>query len=119
MHLGADALLVLHIGGGALGLLSGAVALTARKGETLHRAAGNVFFISMLSMAGVGASVAPFLPDGQRPNFVAGVMTLYMLVTAWVAAKRERVDAGAFTAAGFAIATLCGRRSDLCDRGLA
>ncbi len=106
MHMAADALLVMHVGGGALGLVSGAVAVTVRKGERLHRLAGNVFFVSMLSMAGIGAAVAPFLTDGQRPNFVAGVMTLYLLVTAWFAARQERVGAGTSMVVGFIVATL-------------
>lgn len=106
MHVGAQALLVAHIGGGTLGMLSGAVAMATRKGERLHRAAGNVFFVSMLSMAAVGAGVAPFLDDGQRVNTVAGIMTLYMVATAWVAAKRERIEVGAFEIFGFGVAVL-------------
>ncbi|MBK8199935.1 MAG: hypothetical protein IPK75_16435 [Acidobacteria bacterium] len=105
MHLGADALLYAHIGGGALGLLSGAVAVAAPKGKALHRAAGGVFFLSMLVTYAIGAGVAPFLETGQRPNFVAGVMALYLLVTGWMTA-RQRVEtrAGAAQYAGLAIA---------------
>ena len=90
MHMGAQALLVAHIGGGTLGLLSGTVAMASRKGEWLHRVAGRVFFVSMLTMAAVGAGVAPFLDDGQRVNTVAGIMTFYMVATAWVAGRRRR-----------------------------
>ena len=106
MHLGAQALLVMHIGGGTLGLVSGTIAMATRKGEWLHRAAGNVFFVAMTTMAAVGASVAPFLDDGQRVNTVAGIMTLYMVATAWHAAKRERIEASAFVTIGFVIAVL-------------
>ncbi|MBL9098981.1 MAG: hypothetical protein JNK07_18765 [Alphaproteobacteria bacterium] len=106
MHVGAQALLVAHVGGGTLGMMSGAVAIVARKGEWLHRAAGKVFFVSMLAMAAVGAGVAPFLSDGQRVNTVAGIMTLYMVATAWAAARRERIEVGYFDIAGFVIAVL-------------
>lgn len=106
MHVGAQALLVTHIGGGTLGMMSGAVAMVARKGAWVHRAAGNVFFVSMLAMAAVGAGVAPFLSDGQRVNTVAGIMTLYMVATAWVAAKRERIEVGFFEISGFVVAVL-------------
>src|SRR6185295_13346015 len=82
----ADTVLFLHIAGGTVGMLSGAVAVVARKGERLHRFAGNVFFVSMLTMAGVGAIVSPLLPS--RVNTVAAILALYLLVTAWVAAKR-------------------------------
>ncbi len=105
MHLGADALLYAHIGGGAIGLLSGAVAIASRKGQRIHRTAGAVFFVSMLVTYAIGAGVAPFLETGQRPNFVAGIMALYLLVSGWLAA-RERVEikAGAKQYVGLAIA---------------
>lgn len=106
MHIAADVLLVTHITGGTVGMLSGAVALATRKGDTWHRAAGNIFFVSMFAMAAVGAGVAPFLDEGQRPNTVAGLMALYMIVTAWIAGKRERIGAGPAEVAGFMIATL-------------
>lgn len=106
MHVGAQALLVAHIGGGSLGILSGAVAMATRKGEWLHRAAGKVFFVSMMAMAAVGAGVAPFLTDGQRVNTVAGIMTLYMVASAWAAGRRERIEAGLPLVVSFMIATL-------------
>ena len=43
---------------GILGLLSGAVAMSFRKGSRRHRVAGNVFFISMLSLGASGAYLA-------------------------------------------------------------
>lgn len=94
MHIGADALLVSHIGGGAVGLVSGAVAVVARKGGRLHARAGTVFFISMLFMCVIGAVVAPFLSD--RVSTVAGVFTFYLLLTAWVTVKRKRGEIGVF-----------------------
>lgn len=106
MHLGAEALLATHIAGGTLGMVTGVVAMASRKGGWLHRAAGKVFFVSMMAMAAVGAGVAPFLDDGQRVNTVAGIMTLYMVATAWVAGRRERIVAGRFEVAGFVVATL-------------
>lgn len=84
---GADALLALHIGGGGVGMVSGAVALTARKGGPIHRAAGNVFFVAMMSMAGVGGLVAPFLAD--RVSTLAGFLTFYLVVTAWLTGRRR------------------------------
>ena len=68
----ADALLFLHIAGGAVGLISGAAALTARKGGRAHRLAGLVFVVSMTIMASIGAAVSPFLPIPQRANVMAG-----------------------------------------------
>lgn len=103
MSVGADLLLLAHITGGGTALVAGAVALAAPKGETLHRISGTVFFLSMLMMAAVGAGVAPFLSDGQRANTVAGVMTFYLVLTAWTTVQRQSgVDRLAI--AGFAVA---------------
>ncbi len=99
-HLGADALLVLHIGGGAIGILSGATALLARKGETVHRAAGKVFFVSMLVSYSVATVVSPFLTDGQRTNTVAGILALYLLITGWRTARRPETTPGRIEVAG-------------------
>jgi uncharacterized membrane protein len=97
---GADALRALHNGGGASGLISGVAALTVRKGGRLHRWAGRVFFVSMTAMAAVGATVSPLLSD--RVSTVAGIFTLYLLATAWMAVKRRdggigRFEVGALT----------------------
>lgn len=93
-HVGAAALLYLHIGGGTMGMLSGVAALVTRKGARLHRMAGAVFFVSMFVTYAIGAGVAPFLDEGQRPNFVAGVMALYLLLSGWWTAQRPEVKAG-------------------------
>lgn len=107
MHLGAGLLLWAHIGGGAVGLVSGTVAIASRKGRTVHRAAGAVFLGAMLVTYAIGAGVAPFLESGQRPNFVAGIMALYLLITGWLAA-RERVEVRAGAAQYFGLAfALC------------
>jgi uncharacterized membrane protein len=96
---GAQTILLAHIGGGTLGMISGAVAVLAKKGGRLHRAAGNVFFAAMLTMASIGAAVSPFLND--RVSTVAGVMTLYLIATGWMTVKRKP---GGFEIAGLAVA---------------
>lgn len=90
----ADAALVLHIGGASLGMLSGAVAILAPKGGRLHRWAGNVFFGAMLAMSGVGAIVAPMMPD--RISGTMGLFTFYLTLTAWAAVKRPPGRIGRF-----------------------
>ena len=67
----ADIVLVLHIGGGSLGIVSGFAALAFRKGSSAHRAAGNIFFVAMLTMSAIGAIVSPMLHD--RISATAGV----------------------------------------------
>jgi hypothetical protein len=93
-----------HIGGAAVGLVSGGAAMVFSKGGSLHRAAGNVFFVAMLTMSGVGAAVAPFLPTDQAPNTFAGVFLFYLTATGWAAAKRAPGETGRFELAAFFIA---------------
>lgn len=100
-HIGAQALLWGHIGGGTVGLLSGWVALLSPKGGKLHRAAGNVFLVSMLIMSGIGGAVAPLLHD--RISTVAGFMTFYLIFTGWLTARR-RAGVSVFEIAGLVIA---------------
>ena len=103
-HFGADVLLVLHIGGASIGIISGAAALLLRKGGRAHRAAGKIFLVSMFVAYVVATCVAPFLSDGQRPNLMAGVMALYLLLSGWAAGARHDFRAGAFEFSGLAIA---------------
>ena len=74
-------LLILHISAGTLGILSGFVAMSFRKDSSPHRAAGNVFFIFMLSLSASGAYLA--LMKHQMNNVFGGVRTFYMVATAW------------------------------------
>ncbi|UPT62533.1 MAG: hypothetical protein M0D54_19620 [Hyphomonadaceae bacterium JAD_PAG50586_4] len=103
MHLGANALLWTHIAGGAIGMVTGVVALASRKGQRIHRAAGSVF-LAMFAAYAIGAGVAPFLDTGQRPNFVAGIMALYLLISGAMAARRRDAKAGAPELIGLVIA---------------
>ncbi len=93
-HMGAALLLYLHIGGGTVGLASGFTASFSEKGAVLHRMAGKVFLVSMFVTYLIGAGVAPFLTEGQRPNFVAGILALYLLISGVAAARRQTFDAG-------------------------
>jgi len=80
-------LLLFHICAGTLGLLSGAVAIVFRKGSRQHGVAGNVFVLSMLCMAGAGAYMA--FMKSQPGNVLGGTLTLYLLATAWITARRR------------------------------
>ena len=84
--------------------MSGAAALIARKGGRAHRIAGLVFVVSMTIMASIGATVSPFLPIPQRVNVMAGVLTLYLVVSAWLAVRHKHVVAGRLEIAGLVVA---------------
>ena len=87
-------LLLFHICAAVIGLLSGALSMIFRKGSSLHRIAGNAFFVSIFGMAGAGAYLAAFVKPNVG-NVMGGVLTMYLVATAWVAAKRreKRIDA--------------------------
>ena len=78
---------VLHIAGGSVALLSGVVAICARKGGPLHRLAGNVFFAAMLVMAAFAAALAILRP-GQIVNLFIAAFAIYLVATAWLTARR-------------------------------
>ncbi|HWT13568.1 MAG TPA: hypothetical protein VN231_12495 [Allosphingosinicella sp.] len=100
LHAGAAAILFLHIAGGTVGLVSGAAALAARKGSRAHRLAGNLFFVSMLFMAGIGAAVSPFLlsveGDPRWFDALAGLFALYLVATGWATVRRRAGTVGRF-----------------------
>lgn len=96
--------LTLHIGGGCIGLVSGAISMSVRKGAWLHRTAGNVFVVSMLVMGTLAAVTAPLVPE--RGNIVGGVFTVYLVLTAWATMRRPVNTAGWFEA-GAGVAALC------------
>lgn len=109
LHLGAALILYAHIIGGSIGIISGAAAMTLRKGSRPHALAGHWFFGSMLVMAAVGGLVSPFTttPEGEREwfNAVAGFFTLYLVATAWMTVRRKPGTIGRFEGAAFAYAT--------------
>src|SRR5215472_12450671 len=80
-------LLVLHIAGGIIGLLSGTVAMIYRKGSRGHRLAGDVFVVSMLIMGACGSTLA--LMKHQMNNVFGGLITFYMIATAWLSGRRR------------------------------
>jgi uncharacterized membrane protein len=88
-------LLLLHICGAVVGLLSGAMAMFFRKGSGLHGAAGNVFFVSMICMSSSAAYVAAF-DRPNKGNLLVAILTLYLVVTAWVTARRRERKTGLF-----------------------
>src|SRR5215468_7715083 len=85
-------LLLLHIAGGMVGLLSGTVAMVYRKGSRGHRLAGDVFVFSMLIMGVCGSILA--LMKHQPNNFFGGLVTFHMVTTAWLTAKRRQHETG-------------------------
>ncbi len=97
-------ILFAHIGGGLVGIICGFTALFAKKGARVHRAAGAVFAVAMV-VAGLSAAYLGYLTDD--PNDISGgVLTAYMVVTAWVAARRKDKESGLFEVLAFLFAMI-------------
>jgi hypothetical protein len=79
--------LALHICGGTVGFLSGCVAVSLRKGSRSHAVAGDVFVISMLTLASTGMFLA--LIKSQPPNILGGALTCYLVATSWLTARHR------------------------------
>ena len=80
-------LLPIHIAGGIVGLLSGTAALCFRKGSSRHALAGKVFVVSMLTMAAAATYLAVL--RHQSNNIGGGILTFYLIGTAWLTARRK------------------------------
>jgi len=80
-------ILLLHIVSGTLGMLSGFVAVFLRKGSREHGIAGNVFVVTMLSLGATGTYLAVL--KSQPGNVLGGMLTFYLVATAWLTARRS------------------------------
>jgi hypothetical protein len=68
--------------------------MSFRKGSHRHRLTGNVFVISMLSLSASGAYLG-FMKH-QTLNGLQGVVTFYLVATAWWTARRRDGETGIF-----------------------
>jgi len=80
-------ILMAHICAGTAGLLSGTAAMSFRKGSPRHVLAGKIFVVSMLTMA-VGAVYLAVVRH-QPNNIGGGILTFYLIGTAWLTARRR------------------------------
>jgi uncharacterized membrane protein len=79
-------ILLVHICGGTVGLLSGTAAMSLRKGSPRHALAGKIFVASMLTMSAVAVYLA--IVRHQPGNIGGGIFTFYLIGTAWLTARR-------------------------------
>lgn len=92
--------LIVHIGAGSLGILSGFATVVAAKGQRLHRVFGTVFFVSMLTMAALAAYLAIFQPPtyaGAAPasaTVPVAILTFYLVATGWMTVRRTERGVG-------------------------
>jgi hypothetical protein len=99
-------LLPVHISAGILGILSGATALSFRKGSRRHAQAGKVFVIAMLTLGASAVYLA--LMKNQLGNVLGGTFTFYLVTTAWATARRRDGETGIFDWAAMLVPLLVG-----------
>jgi uncharacterized membrane protein len=92
-----------HISCAVIAMLAGVLAMLFRKGSGLHGAAGISYVAAMIGMTTTGAYGAIFIkPNGV--NLIVALLTLYLVVTARVAAKRREMTTNVFDVAACAFA---------------
>src|SRR5258708_1283194 len=98
--------LVVHICAGIIALLSGATAMSFRKGAHAHRVAGNVFVVAMLTMSTAAIYLA--FMKSQVSNVLGGVLAFYLVATAWATARHKDGETGLFDWAALLVALAVG-----------
>src|SRR5260370_13870168 len=99
-------LLPLHLMAWIVGILSGAAAMSFRKGSARHALAGKVFVIAMLTLAASAVYLA--LMKHQLGNVLGGTFTFYLVATAWMTARRGDGETGIFDWVALLIRLLVG-----------
>jgi uncharacterized membrane protein len=97
-------LLIFHVSGGVVAMFAGAAAMCFRKGSRGHRLSGDVFVVSMLIMGAFAVPLA--LMKHDMNNAFGGVLTIYLVSTAWLTARRSGNETrfGVFDWIGFLFA---------------
>jgi hypothetical protein len=96
--------LIVHISAGSVALVAGGAALIAAKGERAHRTFGTLFFAAMIVMALLGAYIAAFMP--QRGTVIIGMITFYLVATAWMTVRRKESTIGLFEYGALGVAII-------------
>ena len=96
-----DVLMGVHIAGGGIALLAGAVAVIARKGGRLHARAGAAFVAAMLVLWVTATALN--LAQGKPGAAVGNLFIAYFVATSWSAARRRDGTTGRFEVAACAL----------------
>lgn len=94
----------IHIAGGMLALVTGAIAFAVRKGGGMHVSAGTWFCVAMFVLGVTASILAPLKSPPDSP--VGGIMVCYFVATAWMAARRRSGTPGRFEKIACAIVLL-------------
>lgn len=92
----------IHIAGGSIAIVAGALAVAARKGGRVHASSGTWFAVSMLVLGVNAAILAQAKGDGGLG--LGGILTCYFVATSWVTARRRDGTTGTFEIVACALA---------------
>ena len=91
-----------HAAAGAVGIITGIIALITHKGGRTHIVAGRVFVASIITTA-ISATWLAIRSD--ELGFIgAGALVVYFMLTAWMTVKRRENEAGRFEIGAFLVA---------------
>ena len=77
-----DSMTVIHVTGGGIALISGALAILLKKGSDAHKRAGYVFVGSMIVMA-IPGGILSYM--AAKPfDALSSLLSIYMVVTGWI-----------------------------------
>src|SRR5690349_3676522 len=77
--------LLVHIGAGMVGLVTGFIALFVAKGGWLHRKSGMLFVYAMITMGVMASGIAAY--EGKMSTVAGGPFTAYLVFTALTAVR--------------------------------
>jgi uncharacterized membrane protein len=80
-------LLPIHSLAGLLGLTSGAIALSVRKGANLHRKSGLIFVYAMMIVAFTGTVMGALI--SEMAAVIPGALTFYLVLTSFLTVRRS------------------------------
>lgn len=81
--------LTAHVVLGTIAVLTGALALAARKGEPVHIGAGRIFAIAMGLSSALGAGLGLISAETHYITFHAGVLGVTLIASGWLTARRR------------------------------
>jgi hypothetical protein len=91
-----------HATAGAIGIITGIIALATLKGGRTHIVAGRVFVASIVTTA---VSATWLAVKSEEFGFIgAGVLVVYFMLTAWMTVKRRENETGWFEVGAFLVA---------------
>jgi hypothetical protein len=91
-----------HATAGALGILTGIIALLTLKGGRTHIVAGRIFVASIVTAAVTATWLA--IKSDELGFIGAGALVVYFMLTAWMTVKRRENETGWFEIGAFLVA---------------